>query len=719
MAVCSPISPSCHLDTRDVLWGALNHPQTYSINHPTGNLILAAVKAGIIRHDMAGVASQDEENLLDQVALLSERSQTAEDDGDQGRKDEQRRAEDLSLPSGVQPPLLRPVASRMISCLRAPCLKRLAFDSSSPQGSMSPASGTMSPEFGTSPSAHDMSLSTVCSFAAIKKVASAPPKRQVHFDAAPPEAGITHSRDNYDRRPIECTRGGSSFDLSLPPRGMCPSYSGEADNEACEEVNEEEDSRKERIRGFSRWARLKNGGTILGGATLKLPVKAADFVPSSEERDPNVCRLPVHGIRSFGGLAGSIGHSEEVHSIELEASTSQAPDEGVESAADAEQDGLDSEHAAFRQAVYAALSMSPNATPMPSPSVRTRWECVTSYFDQARESDAGDVVEVSDRSGATTPDVKTERAEEIAPEGEADQQLSVRSEDGNEAVPAAPFATANVVHTQAKVSPSPSIETSTNASSSPMSSRCSSTDTWSSQGFADCVKEADAFESAFAKSMAELSTTAMQPSDEHYSLEAQAARGEASSPSDATDSADYEQGMSSSRTGCGDGWMSSCGTSPDLHPSEGPQSPLINKYTLDVHSMAIPQRETSTSLSTLSALPAFLAVQRRAVSQSAPPSAAHSPCHLSADEGEEESRKPSSRPRRPTNSGHKARKAKRTTSNPPDSPADSDDAIPRARRCTGERSKSMSSAFTTLKKSPFSTCSFRSEFEDEGALGGF
>ncbi|MCO5556035.1 hypothetical protein L7F22_009579 [Adiantum nelumboides] len=663
----------------------------------------------------------------------------------------------------TEAPLLQPVASRLISCMRAPCLKRTT-DSSSPQGSQTPSSGgTLSPELSASPPMTDASLLTICSsFGAIKQMPSARPKRQVHFAVAPPESGTTFSRENYDRRPIECTRAGSMFDLSLPSRGMCPSYSGEADDEACteDEVDDDEKTRdnKERMRGFARWAKLKNGGTILGGATLKYTSRFTETTPLEQEADANTCRLPAHGIRSFGGLAGSIGRSTEVHSME-EVSPEPVEDGIVESndvhetISSEDQGESDTENAAFRQAVYAALSMSPNATPMPSPSVRTRWECVTSYFDQ--KVAASELVD----HGVQTPDTSKEN-------GHGSEVGDLESSEENRT----PRANTNILDEDSLSVPSslsltmssssPSMDTVTNTSSSPMSSRCSSTDTWSSQGFTDREMEMDAFENEFVKGMASFGVTAKSiEQDGAMNEHGEEARNDASSPCETSDSLETDQGtLSSTSMGCmsTQGWMSSCATSPEIGPSDGSRSPI--RFPLNALDAAVEQIQgkddgkgtdekinsqtkangKSCTLDAFSKFPAFLSVhQRRAISQSAPVSSSNSPCVQSADEGDDSSLSSEYKIRSPlqrtSSYSRKSRKAKRSPSQQ-DSPADSDDAAivgranlsgelispPRPRRVSTQRSKSMSAAQTaSLKKSSFSSCSFRSEIDDEGALGGF
>ncbi|PWN37988.1 uncharacterized protein FA14DRAFT_170739 [Meira miltonrushii] len=658
----------------------------------------------------------------------------------------------------TEAPLLQPVACRLISCMRAPCLKRTTSSSSSP-GSQTPSSGgTISPEYGVSPPMTDGSLSTICSsFGAIKQMSSARPKRQVHFAVAPPESGTTYSRENYDRRPIECTRAGSMFDLSLPSRGMCPSYSGEADDEACTEDEKDDDEKtrdnKERMRGFARWAKLKNGGTILGGATLKYTSRSTETTPSEQEAEANTCRLPAHGIRSFGGLAGSIGRSAEVHSME-EVSPEPAEKESNslhESISSEDQEESDTENAAFRQAVYAALSMSPNATPMPSPSVRTRWECVTSYFDQ--KVAASELVD----HGVQTPDT----SKEDGTSGEADDSKSLESNEENRT----PRANTSMLDENSLPVPaslslsmsssSPSMDTVT-TSSSPMSSRCSSTDTWSSHGFAEREMEMDAFENEFMRGMASFGVTA-KGTEQDSAVQGEEARNDASSPCETSDSLETDQGtLSSTSMGClsTQDWMSSCATSPEIGPSDGSRSPIrAPLIALDAAVAQVQGQEDSKGsdetvvppsnsngrlcpLSAFSKFPAFLSVhQRRAISQSAPASSSNSPCVQSADEGDDSSLEHKTRSSLQRNSSHsrKSRKSKRMPSHY-DSPADSDDAAivgranlsgeltspPRPRRGSAPRSKSMSAAQTaTLKKSSFSACSFRSEIEDEGALGGF
>jgi hypothetical protein len=668
--------------------------------------------------------------------------------------DERRRSKsDVSTTSSLdspvsasdQPPLLQPCASRLISCLRAPCLKRQSSGHTSPNGSTTPPSGAVSPTGnGGYGSGSDSNNVSCYSFASIKRVLAAPPSRHVHFDAAPPEAGITYSRDNYDRRPIECTRGGSSFDLSLPPRGMCPSYSGEADDERCGgDVDEEGDevSNKERIRGFARWARLKNGGTILGGATLRYTpnknnegLQQQSLSSSSEAREPNTCSLPVHGIRSFGGLAGSIGHENEVHSIEEDTPKGRRRtllsemDDGREahnvSSSQADTDDMDEEHAAFRQAVYRALSMSPNATPMPSPSVKTRWECVTSFFESA-DIKTKDLKENSSDAAATSPE---ETSTPIA-----SRNVIPQAAETDSCAEVDHVASASLAPSTTKISPSSSIESSNAHSSSPMSSRCSSTDTWSSQSNRDA--EVDEFERSFGTNVGELQlpkSIAIAVQDTSTgSVDGSATFVIHGSQIESTDASE-EHAISSSSTisGSGGDWISSCATSPELGSSDDLAEPAgvqtKKQFSLDCENKEVPL-STSSSPSRCCSSFSLLSPARRAISHSAPGSTSHSPCVQSADEAETDegaSNKLLIAPllQRSNSCSRKPRMKQRRFASSGDSPADSDDnGLPRPirRSTSGQRSKSMSSAAATVKKSNFSASSFRSELEDEGALGGF
>lgn len=296
--------------------------------------------------------------------------------------------------------LLRPIA-----CLRAPCLKKTSAvltavavagngaSSASESSLSSPTSSSLSSSPDAQAQHHSTATIPFSSFAAPRSLAAAVPKRQVHFDAAPPEAGLTHSGDRYDRRPIECTQGGSAFDLSLPPRGALAQYAeSEASDDAGEVVggddggdNEEREEASKGLAGrMARWSKLKNGRVIASSKSTdqgSSSMAHGATQPSSAGENDNACSVPVHGIRSFGGLAGRSGVAEE----ELTWSGRKSALRDDASNDVDEDDEYEARDEAFRRAVSAALlSKSPNATPMPSPRVRPRWECVASYF----ESDA-------------------------------------------------------------------------------------------------------------------------------------------------------------------------------------------------------------------------------------------------------------------------------------------------------------------------------------------
>jgi hypothetical protein len=662
------------------------------------------------------------------------------------------------------PPLLHPDPSRMLTCVRAPCLKRITASTSVG------GSGSSSPLLGTSP----LPVAMTYSYSGIKTLCSSPSKRQVHFDAAPPQAGLTHSGDNYDRRPIECTQGGSQLDLRLPPRTTCSLHEDEADDEACEEDDEDEESKDERLKGSARWARLKNGGSLLGGATSIKFGNSNDQKNDSEDTsvDPNVCSVPSRGIRAFGGLAGRSGltnvTSQDQHDDTLTRSNEVDNEkEGIDSHDGAE---LEQDEEAFRKAVYAALSKDPNATPMPSPSVRPRWECFTSYVDSSSNEDC----KVVKKEGESLDDVPLaplddDQASSLHSPTLADTSrvatwtLDQEVTNSNDAMPLmnqTPFSL-----TLPPPKDSPSLEdgsSTTHHSSSPLSSRCSSSDAWSSVCGAGVWSgsEHDAFDIAFSKSMPALVTPVAadqgnhsqfdSPMDTPTSIVLPSTNGCISIPTARPIEEDscltiplavellpqeteHEQATSSSSSGGGPGWLSSCCTSPEVAAVDVNQ---VEGKTFTVKVARYDSHSISTALMQhLAPLDLQQGIQKDSVGLNAshslqsvlldgshpqgivslPTSGECSPRILSGDE-EEANRKSSSCLFR--SSSKKSRRARRTTSG--DGRSESPSTSDSSRAPMAPRSKSMSAAncptkrVSMLKKSS----AFIDDF-DEGALGGF
>lgn len=534
----------------------------------------------------------------------------------------------------VSPPLVQPAASRLISCLRAPCLKRNPSHSPTTSGSISPVSESTSSESSSPPSGN--LIASACSFAAVKTVSSLPPKRQVHFDAAPPEAGLTHSRDHYDRRPIECTQGGSASDLSLPPRGTFPKYSTNGEDGSIDEVQD--------VHRSQTWARSIDGALLGGaGSTSFKKHKQTSIGGQADDLDENACTVPRHGVRSFGRIAQKSDFPEDRKDSDDESEDSDTTNSKVEV-------DFEVQHDAFRRAVYAALSLSPNATPMPSPSVRTRWECAASYFDRSDDADALDK-----SSGATTPgqSIMEEtpslaESHHFSPPREGCPIVSVQKEFHLN-LPCAKKST----H---------SVDSSTNNSSSPMSSRCSSTDTWSSGGLGSMEAENSiVYEKNFE-----------DKSSRHDDLDTFA-------PADIPVAESELSSKTSSEI---------CSSSTNISRE--------SKAREDTSLKESPQCVSNGS--------------RKIGVRSAPTSSDHSPDETSEENGTHSP----SQLREP----RKLRKERRSSSSTGVND-DQEDRRSRNRRPSNSRSKSMSSAFTSIKRSSFPATTFCTEIEDEGALGGF
>jgi hypothetical protein len=632
------------------------------------------------------------------------------------------------------PPLLHPDPSRLISCVRAPCLKKQN------------TSGSTSPTLSHSPPAQ------VYSFTGFTTLCSATPKRQVHFDAAPPEAGLTHSGDRYDRRPIECTQGGSQNDLSLPPRGTCTLYTGEADDEACEEEDESEECKAKRLQGFAKWSRLKNGASLLGASnSFKTYLSSKK---ENEEQDSNACSTPVHGIRSFGKLAGQSGlaspervssHVNEDADEKESLSYDDLADGNASASCDDESDG-EGRHEAFRKAVYAALSKDPNATPMPSPSVRPRWECVTSYFDPSSEGETAAQENVEDLPSLEQAELS---ADTPLPKEQEDCKVTTWTQNqadiGETTIPLTIKSVIGQLRSSAKCSPSLSLDGSslTHRSSSPMSSRGSS-DAWGSEnggGGHWSGSEHDAFDAAFGKG---LTPTGLKRSNERSNSGSKSSKSasfddtaasevqevpiltkEPLSLSNDSEHHDAEH-TSSSSSGGGPGWMSSCCTSPEMTAMDGdymtmpgatssqlgsPQEKMIPMSSVQHLSPLLMERRHSIDSKVDAENGPLLRRSSKLLYQLSDhgiSSEGNSPQVLSCDE-DEVAKKPSCLFRCPK----KSRKPRRTASS--GDGKREEDCSDKPNRAVMPRSKSASATRTHLRKES----AFHDQLDDEGALGGF
>ncbi len=275
------------------------------------------------------------------------------------------------------------IPSKTDTCIRAPILKRnVSVPISSITKEMAAkhlAAAPVQDRVASNP------LPT--SFAAPRNLTLHSSSRHVQFSEAPPEEFYVLSGESYDRRPIKCTQGGSAFDMSLPPR--CSSYNGDdtgeeegasSTDEAASPVHSALPSAEEPAPdvGFfhdstlENWACIKNGtvmpsvgyqprqqqsGLMASGKSLHFsalsslqhasalgspdtgsPTQAEQSLPSQK------VSLPVHGFRSFGGLQNSLAPAvTAVPTKQQVASPETTPP--------------------------APRHFSPDATPMPSPSL--------------------------------------------------------------------------------------------------------------------------------------------------------------------------------------------------------------------------------------------------------------------------------------------------------------------------------------------------------------
>lgn len=645
------------------------------------------------------------------------------------------------------PPLLQPDPCRLMSCLRAPCLKKQNAGWSS--GSVSPTHSTTPP--GSLPALAMTGIKTLC---------SAAPKRQVHFDAAPPEAGLTYSGDRYDRRPIECTQGGSQSDLSLPPRGTCTLYTDEADDEACIDEDDEEENKQKRLQGFAKWAKLKNGASSWMGASSSLKSKGKK---ESEEaialQESNSCSTPIHGIRAFGKLAGQSGlaspnittskMSPQEHKNKF--TSDEDISEEIAFASGDEESESEDRHEAFRKAVYAALSKDPNATPMPSPSVRPRWECITSYFEPIEATEAEQQVPPTaelDKSNVSEDNETLSSGLPLSKEQEASKVANWTQDQANNGERGSSIpvkAIFGLTLPPPKCSPSLSLEGSsslTNRSSSPMSSRCSSSDAWGSEsgGGHWSGSEVDAFDAAFSKGASVVSTsprmtsrldsekeptTPSSPNQNNTTPKAETvptlAQG---SPPGLHDSEPHDvEHTSSSSSGGGPGWMSSCCTSPEMAALDGEyltgqtmsaqDKSIGEKMTTlqNVVPLLLERRHSSDGKVDIdetpirrSSLHLYQLTNKDMISMSE----GNTPHVLSCDEEETNHKTLPKSLRCPIK---KMKKARRTTSGD----GKREDASSERGMKPAMLSRSKSTNSSTHKKAS----AFQSDFDDEGALGGF
>ncbi|PWZ00241.1 hypothetical protein BCV70DRAFT_107317 [Testicularia cyperi] len=276
------------------------------------------------------------------------------------------------------------IPARTSTCVRAPCLKRQAS---------TPVSGSRSPiHAGVAPQDRVISNPLPTSFAAPRNFLSTfsgPPigPRHVHFDDAPPEEFFVLSSEKYDRTSIKCTEGGSEFDMSLPPRSA--SY---ADDESADDDASSSDERSAARSSSSsqevpapdvgpfqdpsleNWACIKNGtvmasvgyqprrqqhsGLMASGKSLHFSAlsslqqaSALAAAGDAQKRGGQAASaervsLPVHGFRSFGGLQNSL--STDIH---------------VQTPSSEEVPSVETTPPAVKLC-------SPDATPMPSPSLQ-------------------------------------------------------------------------------------------------------------------------------------------------------------------------------------------------------------------------------------------------------------------------------------------------------------------------------------------------------------
>lgn len=300
------------------------------------------------------------------------------------------------------------IPARTTTCVRAPCLKRQA---SVPISSIT--TNLAASRLEAAPIQDRVASNPLpTSFAAPRNFVLQHSPRHVHFDDSPPEEFFVLSGESYDRRPIKCTQGGSEFDMSLPPR--CSSYNGDdANDEDASSTNDGPTAMESAEEpapdvGFFRdpslenWACIKNGtdtaaigyqprqqqsGLMASGRSLHFSAlsslqqaSALDLAdaPTDSPRSQSPVSsqkvsLPVHGFRSFGGLQNSL--APEVTTVQS------APSESKISSSKQALSSPETTPPALR-------NFSPDATPMPSPSLHKSIGALSSVNYFAVGSDA-------------------------------------------------------------------------------------------------------------------------------------------------------------------------------------------------------------------------------------------------------------------------------------------------------------------------------------------
>ncbi|CBQ73720.1 conserved hypothetical protein [Sporisorium reilianum SRZ2] len=318
------------------------------------------------------------------------------------------------------------IPARTNTCVRAPCLKRQA---SVPISSLS-LDLAYARRDGAPLQDRVASNPLPTSFAAPRNLVLQSASRHVHFDEAPPEEFFVLSGESYDRRPIKCTQGGSEFDMSLPPRSK--SYNGDDSNDDDASSTDDAPTALEPAEepapdvGFfhdptlENWACIKNGtviasvgyqprqqqsGLMASGKSLHFSALSSsqhasalnggvDPSSTTSEAHPEPTSqkvsLPVHGFRSFGGLQNSLAPEVTAATV---AATVAAPVGQVASP----------KHASSSEEVTppSVRKLSPDATPMPSPSLHKSIGAFTSvgYFGDG-----------SDRAQASRQDASSDDA---------------------------------------------------------------------------------------------------------------------------------------------------------------------------------------------------------------------------------------------------------------------------------------------------------------------
>lgn len=292
------------------------------------------------------------------------------------------------------------IPARTSTCVRAPCLKRQA---SVPIPSI--ITDVASARRHSNHSQDRVASNPLpTSFAAPRNLVLQSSSRHVHFDEAPPEEFFVLSGESYDRRPIKCTQGGSEFDMSLPPRST--SYNGDESNDDDASAADDGSAPLEPADepapdvGFfhdpslENWACIKNGtviasvgyqprqqqsGLMASGKSLHFSALSslqhasalnggadADTQELEPQSSSQKVSLPVHGFRSFGGLQNSL--ATKTTAVAMPSEQSATPKHIVSSP---------------ETTPPALRSYSPDATPMPSPSLHKSIGAFTSvgYFD--------------------------------------------------------------------------------------------------------------------------------------------------------------------------------------------------------------------------------------------------------------------------------------------------------------------------------------------------